>query len=554
MRMTTKLAIGGLVLAMAALAGAPVNAQQGAKQRVAVHNSVLRIPASGPYPVVETVKIGAGKSLMVQFPMRLRDVLVSDPERVDAIVQSADRVFLLAKQMGSVNAFFFSEQGDQIATLEITIGVDLTSLEDMLARMLPGSNIRTDIAGNAVVLKGSVVNPVQAQRAKVIAEQYARANLAQMQQSSSSLVSTTTTSPPAGGAGGQMIAETRVPNATKIDGKDAVVINLLTIEGEEQVMLQVVVAEVQRSIMKQFGINLGAQINAGNFVTNLLTENALPLTAAAGLGKLPVPGIGTGTGEGCLAAGALCSWNQGPSSGTYGNSGLNGGFGSSTARMNYAMRMLERDGLIRTLAEPNLTAVSGETAKFLAGGEYPIPVVDASGQQSVTYKEFGVGVAFTPVVLSEGRISLKIETEVSELSDVGAVTLNAISIPALKKRQAKSTVELPSGGTLALAGLLSEDTRKNIDGFPGLKDVPVLGTLFRSNDFIKSETELVILVTPYMVKPVARQKLAKPDDGFAPASDLKFNFLGHLNRVYGKDIPQPTQVGLKDGGVGFIID
>jgi pilus assembly protein CpaC len=218
------------------------------------------------------------------------------------------------------------------------------------------------------------------------------------------------------------------------------------------------------------------------------------------------------------------------------------------------MRMLERDGLIRTLAEPNLTAVSGETAKFLAGGEYPIPVVDASGQQSVTYKEYGVGVAFTPVVLSEGRISLKIETEVSELTDVGGVTLSSISIPALKKRQAKSTVELPSGGTLALAGLLSEDTRKNIDGFPGLKDLPVLGTLFRSNDFIKSETELVILVTPYMVKPVARQKLAKPDDGYAPASDLKFNFLGHLNRVYGKDIPQPAQVGLKDGGVGFIID
>ena len=213
--------------------------------------------------------------------------------------------------------------------------------------------------------------------------------------------------------------------------------------------------------------------------------------------------------------------------------------------------MLERDGLIRTLAEPNLTAVSGETAKFLAGGEYPIPVVDATGRQSVSYKEFGIGVAFTPVVLSEGRISLKIETEVSELTDVGGVVLSSISIPALKKREAKSTVELPSGGTLALAGLLSEDTRKNIDGFPGLKDVPVLGTLFRSNDFIKRETELVVLVTPYMVKPVARQKLARPDDGLAPASDHKFNFYGHLNRVYGKDLP--TQVGLKDGA-GFIID
>jgi pilus assembly protein CpaC len=154
--------------------------------------------------------------------------------------------------------------------------------------------------------------------------------------------------------------------------------------------------------------------------------------------------------------------------------------------------------------------------------------------------------------MSEGRISLKIETEVSELTDVGGVVLSSISIPALKKRQAKSTVELPSGGTLALAGLLSEDTRKNIDGFPGLKDVPMLGTLFRSNDFIKRETELIILVTPYMVKPVARQKFARPDDGFAPATDHKFNFYGHLNRIYGKNLA-PAHAGLKDGA-GFIID
>jgi pilus assembly protein CpaC len=333
------------------------------------------------------------------------------------------------------------------------------------------------------------------------------------------------------------------------------VINLLTIEAEEQVMLQVVVAEVQRSIMKQFGINLGAAINSGNFTTNLLTENALPLTAAAGLGRLPLPGLGTSSGAnaaGCALSGSLCMYNPGPNGSAFGNSGVAGAYGSSSGQIAAAMRMLERDGLIRTLAEPNLTAVSGETAKFLAGGEYPIPVVDASGQQSVSYKEFGIGVAFTPVVMSEGRISLKIETEVSELTDVGGVVLSSISIPALKKRQAKSTVELPSGGTLALAGLLSEDTRKNIDGFPGLKDVPMLGTLFRSNDFIKRETELVVLVTPYMVKPVARQKFARPDDGFAPATDHKFNFYGHLNRIYGKDLA-PAHAGLKDSA-GFIID
>lgn len=558
MRITMKLAVCGLGLAMAALWGAPADAQKSRQQAssggIAVHNSVLRIPSGGPYPVVQTVRIGAGKSLMVQFPMRLRDVLVSDPERVDAIVQSADRVFLLAKQMGSVNAFFFSEQGDQIATLEITIGVDLTSLEDILSRMLPGSNITTDIAGNAVVLKGSVVNPMQSQRAKLIAEQYAKANLSHMQAGGTSWSSTT--APPPGAPPGVTQTTGQMSGANpngQSSSNDALVINLLTIDAEEQVMLQVVVAEVQRSIMKQFGINLGAVINSGNFTTSLLTENALPLTAAAGLGRLPIPGIGTGgsSAAGCAISGALCVHNPGPNN-SFGNSGLAGGFGSSSSAVAYAVRMLERDGLIRTLAEPNLTAVSGETAKFLAGGEFPIPSVDSSGQMSVTFKEFGVGVAFTPVVMSEGRISLKIETEVSELTDVGGVVLNSISIPALKKRQAKSTVELPSGGTLALAGLLSDDTRKNIDGFPGLKDVPVLGTLFRSNDFIKRETELVVLVTPYMVKPVSRQKFARPDDGLAPASDRKFNFYGHLNRIYGKEIA-PTHAGLKDGA-GFIID
>jgi pilus assembly protein CpaC len=481
---------------------------------------------------------------MVQFPMRLRDVLVSDPERVDAIVQSADRVFLLAKQMGSVNAFFFSENGDQIATLEITIGVDLTSLEEMLTRMLPGSNIRTDIAGNAVVLKGTVVNPIQAQRAKVIAEQYAKANLAHMQSSGTNWTSTTST-PPGAPAGmtqttGQMRGAAD-PNG-QTSSQNALVINLLTIEGEEQVMLQVVVAEVQRSIMKQFGINLGAVINSGNFTTSILTDNALPLTSAAGLGTLP---------RAAVRSGVLDLFNTGPQS-AFANSGVGGFFNSGSSQVAYAVRMLERDGLIRTLAEPNLTAVSGETAKFLAGGEFPIPSVDSSGQMSVTFKEFGVGVAFTPVVMSEGRISLKIETEVSELTDVGGVVLNSISIPALKKRQARSTVELPSGGTLALAGLLSDDTRKNIDGLPGLKDVPVLGTLFRSNDFIKRETELVVLVTPYMVKPTSRQKFSRPDDGLAPATDHKFNFYGHLNRIYGKDIA-PTHAGLKDGA-GFIVD
>jgi pilus assembly protein CpaC len=236
----------------------------------------------------------------------------------------------------------------------------------------------------------------------------------------------------------------------------------------------------------------------------------------------------------------------------FGNSGVASAWSSGNQAVNGALRALERDGLLRTLAEPNLTAVSGEPAKFLAGGEYPVPVVDSLGQVSVVYKEYGIGLAFTPVVLSEGRISLKIETEVSELTQEGAVVLSGIQIPALKKRQANSTVELPSGGSIAIAGLLSEDTRQNIDGFPGLKDVPILGTLFRSRDYLKQETELVVIVTPYMVRPVSRQELARPLDGLGDPTDRKANFLGHINRIYGAGRPAP--VGDLKGDYGFIVE
>jgi pilus assembly protein CpaC len=320
------------------------------------------------------------------------------------------------------------------------------------------------------------------------------------------------------------------------------IINLLNIEGEDQVMLKVTIAEVQRSALKQFGVNVGALIASGNFSTAVLSQNALPLTAAGGLGTLPLAGV---------KSGALDLINQ-STSGHYQNSGIDTLFNAGNTQLAGALRAMERDGLVKTLAEPNLTAVSGETARFLAGGEYPIPVVDSTGKLSVTFKEFGVGLAFTPVVLSEGRISLKIETEVSELTNAGAVTLSNITISALKKRQAKSTIELPSGGSLALAGLISEDTRQNIDGFPGLKDVPVLGTLFRSRDFTRSETELLVIVTPYLVRPTARKNLARPDDGLAPASDLKANFLGHINRVYGRGRELPP--GRLRGEIGFIVD
>jgi pilus assembly protein CpaC len=367
-------------------------------------------------------------------------------------------------------------------------------------------------------------------------------------------VTTTTNNPP---SAAQFQAQTQ-NQAAACGSSTKLVINLLTVEGEEQVMLKVTVAEVQRAILKQLGINLGAAITSGNFATALLTENALPLTAAAGLGKLPIPALGTAGFDPtqpitCATQGQLCNWNAGfPGTSTFGNSGVTNGFHGHNSNVISALRALERDGLIRTLAEPNLTAVSGESANFLAGGEFPVPLVDSDGKLTVSFKKFGVGLAFTPVVMTEGRISLKIDTEVSELTNEGAVVLSNISIPALKTRQARSTVELPSGGSLAIAGLLSDSTRQNIDGFPGVKDVPVLGTLFRSRDYIKQETELVVIVTPYMVRPTARQNLTRPDDGLAAASDLKATFLGHINRIYGRGRELPPG-GLK-GDYGFIVE
>jgi pilus assembly protein CpaC len=474
------------------------------------HQSVLRISERDGYPLHRQVRLGNNKSMLIELSRELRDVIVSNPDIVDAVVQSSNRVYLIGKKNGQSNAFFFDSNGEQIVTFELTVEQDTSVLDSLFKRLLPGSHIKAEILNDTVILTGSVRNPADSARAADIASRF----IVQPQAS----------------------ADTRMMKK---------VINLLQVEAEEQVMLRVQVAEVERSALKQFGINFNSEIVAGNFVTGLVSSNAFPLTTVAGLGgAIPVGSDPTQPyGRGC-AVGV----EAGSRSGSFGiwNSGNN--------CVAHGIKALERNGLIKTLAEPNLTAISGETAKFLAGGEYPVPVSNNAGQIGITFKEFGVSVAFTPVVLSEGRINLKIETIVSELSDAGAVQIGGVALPALKKREAKSTVELPSGGTLAMAGLISDDTRKNIDGLPGLKDLPVLGTLFRSQDFIKRETELVVMVTPYVVRPSARKDLARPTDGLAPASDLKSNVLGHLNRVYGKNLPPATAHGLKDGSIGFIVD
>lgn len=476
------------------------------------HESLLQIRANEALPQRRAVVVGLNKSVMVELPRDLRDVIVSNPEFLDAVVQSSNRVYMIGKKVGSANAFFFDSNGEQVLILEVRVEPDTAPLDAMLRKLLPGSSIKTEILNDTLILTGSVRTPLDSNRALDIASRFA------------------------------------VTNPSGDQRQKQKVINMLAVEGDDQVMLRVTIAEVQRSALKQLGINLGATFTSGNLTSTLLSANSLPLTSAAGLGSMAqvLRNSPLCTGN------PLCIVSSSNENAGFTNSGAAGIYNAGTAQIAHAIRALERHGLVKTLAEPNLTAVSGETAKFLAGGEYPFPAVDSLGAISVTFKEFGVGLAFTPVVLTEGRISLKIETEVSELDSARGLVIAGSSIPGIKKRQAKSTVEIPSGGSLALAGLISDDVRQNVDGVPGLKDVPVIGTLFRSRDFIRNETELVVIVTPYMVRPTSRQKLARPDDGLAPAPETRANLMGHLNRIYGRGTTMPDG-GLK-GSYGFIVE
>ena len=305
------------------------------------------------------------------------------------------------------------------------------------------------------------------------------------------------------------------------------VVNSIAVRGRDQVLLKVTVAEVNRNIIKQLGVDLTASMTYGTAVVKF--NNSNPFTA---LGRNLVDGNAAGVG-----------------------------FGSPTGipTVSANLRAMENAGVARTLAEPSLTAISGETANFLAGGEFPVPggntcdPVTRICTTTITFKKFGISLGFTPVVLSEGRISLKVSTEVSELTQENAVTLSGLSIPAIKTNRADTTLEIPSGGSIVMAGLIKQQTKAAISGLPGMSQLPVLGSLFRSRDYINNNTELMILVTPYIVRAVAQKDLSRPDDGFADASDPQADLLGNINRIYG--VPGRVEPARNYRGTyGFITD
>lgn len=470
---------------------------------------VIRITRDSGDPM-RHVTLALNQAVVVELDRDVRDVVVANPQIADAVVKTPRRIFLMSLKAGQTNALFLDAQGVQIANLQISVGSEVGDLNRQITQQLPGSRITATALGDNIILSGSAGSAQDAGKAQTMAQGFASA-------------------------------------PTKV-------INNITIDERQQVLIQVRVSEMSRTISKQLGINALAVGNAGGVPVVVQTDNQFSLAGRALSNMLA--SIGNTNYATCLATNAACP--------------------PTTQQAAGVLQALEQVGLVHTLAEPNLTAVSGESARFLAGGEFPVPIShDLSGNVTVAYKPFGVGLAFTPVVLSAGRISLQISTEVSELTNTGAYTQgggasssggggsgsgsgtgpvafsSGLTLPALAVRRTETTVELPSGGSIAIGGLIQQDTKENLNSFPGVKDLPILGALFRSRDFQNNETELVVTVTAYLVKPVAPKMLAGPDDGYAPPTDLESTLLGRLNAVYGKDGKPASAPDSKS--LGYII-
>ncbi len=516
------LAVSGHVagVALAVMASGALTPAFGQKAR-----AEAAIDFGGTGVASRSIVLPLDKAAIVELPQAAADVLVSQPTVVDAVIRSPQRVYLLGQKVGQTNAFFFDVNGRQILNLEIRVERDLDALTDLLNRLMPDARITAEAVNDNVILRGSVPSGVQAADAADIA--------------------------------GRFIGDPKK------------VISMVSIRDREQVMLKVRVVEMQRSLIKQLGIDPSGFTSVSN-----TAFEAAASTIASG-----------------ATAGITGSFNR--------------IFGGGQSGFNVSFQALERIGLVKTLAEPTLTAVSGETASFLAGGEFPIPIGQRDGVISLEFKEFGVGLGFTPLVLDKGRINVKVSTEVSEISSLNNFSLGGstttipgtppppdelipidtdgdgnpdsvfnvteaagellqgtdattfattgLTVPSLTVRRAKTTVELPSGGSLVMAGLLQENMRQSIQGVPYLKDIAVLGQLFRSRDYANSETELVIVVTPYLVDPTHESKLSDPAKGFVSASDMQTILLGNLAATYGLSGAGVEEKTLQ-GPMGFILD
>ena len=442
--------------------------------------SLLCFSAAGTYAATQSskaVRVPHHKSTHVTLAGKAKRVSLGAPEVLDIVMLKSNEVFLIGKKLGSTNLMAWDSRGRLIESINIEVTHDLNSLKAKLFEFLPDEEIKVHSAQNRLILSGQISNQAAMNIALRVAETYAAGEEADKQTISLS----------------QQVEKTGV-------------INLMTIGGAQQVMLEVTVAEVQRSLVRKFDANFHFLQQSGDFSWGGTSAGgSLPTTTTAVSPVFNSP--------------------------TIENTGLLGSFIDSNTLFSFALDIAKQNGSAKVLAEPNLTALSGAKAEFLAGGEFPIPVPDDDGI-TIEYKEYGVGLKFIPTVLSDKKINLNLAIDVSEIANTSSLTLSpdltntTYVIPPITRRSASSTLELADGQTIGIAGLISENVRDIVGEMPGFSDIPILGQMFNSQEYISGETELVILVTPRLARPVDRNKVSLPTDSFVEPNDFEYYLLG----------------------------
>lgn len=459
------------------------------------------------------------KSRVLSSSVPVERVSVGNPDIADLLILRDREIYVLGKDLGTTNVLLWDRGDSLIGSVSVEVTHDLESLKQKLFELLPGEDISVYAAQRSIVLSGSVSSPVVMDAALRVAEGY----LAQ--------VSTA------------VEAQQFEQEQTGADEVAGEVINLMQVAGAQQVMLEVKVAEIARTELRKLDMGLNAlDIGSGEW-----TGGAINGGGSVNTGSLPlIPPSST-------LGGVVSSLNPNPLSIT--DTGFIASYLSGNTMLTMTLDAARQNGLARILAEPTLTTLSGQEAQFLSGGEFPIPVPQGSSNgTTIQFKEFGVGLRFVPVVLGSGQISLALSISVSELTETSSVAVSTqdssatFLVPSLTKRSASATVELMDGQTMGIAGLISEDLRETVNKFPGLGSIPILGNLFRSQEFIKGESELVILVTPRLARPIHPDEIRLPTDNFIEPNAREFYLMGKLEGKPRDDEASGSAAG-SDGGV-----
>ena len=483
----------------------------------AAEPAVSAMPAAN----VTNIQVPIYKSRVLTTRAPVKKVSVGNPEIADILVTSPTQLYLLGRALGSTNVLLWDSRNRLIDSLDLEVVHDLGGLKSKLHELLPNEEISVYSAQGALVLRGQVSSAAAMDSAVKLAKTYTAQTASVVQGEGEAAVAAPTQS--------------------------LEVINLLTVGGSQQVMLEVKVAEMQRSLVKSIDV----RFNALDFGSSSRWSTG-GFNGGLGAGGLPIGFVPDPDNAGRIILEPTSLIGSGK--------GFLGQFISDNFLFNLVLEAAKDNGTAKVLAEPTLTTLTGQQAEFISGGEFPIPVRDEDGI-TIEFKEFGVGVKFLPVVLDSGRINLNLNVSVSELVAANSLVVStgdqvvgtALLVPALTKRSAQSTVELGNGQTIAIAGLISENTRDFVSRFPGLGDIPVLGHLFRSQEFVNGETELVILVTPHLAKPIDARTVRLPTEKFVEPSDVDFYLLGKTKgRQMGR--PVPVSLGTSEGSFGHDLN